>query len=183
MKERFGSIVAACISPNEGLPKYPQQRVIVGEYGLEGDFHNRQMRRSFSKPGTLKPNEDRHITVVAQEALEAFNGELGLDLKAGDFGENFLTKGLGDLADVPEGAVISIGRSIVLRVTKQNAPCKKLQQHHRLMVKAAYGRRGVLCAIVKGRGAPVTAGDDVLIHYDAPSYERYLYLHHMCLSQ
>jgi MOSC domain-containing protein YiiM len=156
-----GNIISVCVSPDPGLPKYPSSSVVVGRFGLEGDYHNREMRRSFSKPGTFKPNVDRHITLVAYEVIENLNQELDIMLACGSLAENITTKGLGDLSGVPDGARIVINDDIVLRVVEQNQPCKNLMPLHRLLVKKIYGRRGLLCAIEQGIGKRIASGDAI----------------------
>lgn len=157
-----GTIVAICISSLGGLPKYPQiQPVRVGTHGFVGDFHNRQKRPSFRNPGIVKENVDRHISVVAEEVLNALNEELRIALRAGSLAENILTRGLGDLSDIPNGARLAVGNGLILKVVEQNQPCKNLAPLHRLLVKRIYGRRGLLCAIEQGRGCYVNAGDTI----------------------
>ncbi len=164
--ERIGRIIAVCTSSVSGVPKYPQAIAQVGLHGLVGDYHNREFRPSHNKSrlGVLMPNNDRHITVVAQEVYDSLNAELGTMLKAGDFGENILVRGMGNLGNIPDNAQLMIGEGLlVLRVMEQNDPCKNLAPYHRLMVKKAYGRRGLLCAIKFGRhvfirpGVPIAA--------------------------
>lgn len=163
MTSRIGTIVAVCTSPKDGIQKYPQKQVEIGRYGLVGDYHNRARRRSFSIPGMTKPNIDRHITVVAEEVFDALNAELGTKLVAGSFGENFLVRGLGDLSDIKDDARLLINEIVVLRVIEQNKPCKNLAPYHRLMVKKAHGRRGLLCAIERGFYAFVGPDDTIAV--------------------
>lgn len=148
-----GIVLALCTSPKGGVPKYPQSRVKVAKFGFEGDYHCRAERRSFKEPGKMKPNDDRHITVVAEEALQCVNDALDLKLVAGSLAENILTRGLGDLSDVPPGAMISVNHGrVVLRVTGQNNPCVNLSIYDKALVKAIYGKRGLLCTVVSGVG-------------------------------
>lgn len=162
---RVGYITAVCTSLVGGVPKYPQERVQIGLHGLVGDYHNREWRPSHNKSrfGVLMPNNDRHITVVAQEAYDALNAELGIALKAGDFGENILVRDMGYLNDIPDDArLTTCGGHVVLRVVEQNDPCVNLAPYHRLMVKKAYGQRGLLCAIERGRDAFLVPGLPIL---------------------
>jgi MOSC domain-containing protein YiiM len=161
-----GTIVSINTAREGGLPK--RARVggaKLGEWGFEGDYHNRQMRPSFSKPGTLKPNIDRHISLVSSEVIDALNQELGLGLMHGSLGENITTSGLGDLSQIPDGARLVIRNSItlnelaVLRVVEQNKPCKNLYPLHRLLVKKIFGRRGILCAVESSTGHRLARGD------------------------
>ena len=156
-----GKVLAVCISPKGGIPKYPQPHVVVGQWGLFGDYHNREMRPSFSKPDTLKPNVDRHISLVAIEVLEELGEKyLGMLLKPGELSENITTKGLGDLSQITDGTRLSIGEQVILRVVEQNQPCKNVRAAYGLeFYKQVTGRRGILCAIEKGVGATIHPGD------------------------
>jgi hypothetical protein len=158
-----GVIVAVCTSPVSGLPKYARPEARVGAFGLEGDFHNREFRKSYSPPWLPKPNVDRHVTVFAAEVYDDLNRQLGLELAPGAVAENIATRGLGDLSAIPDGALIRLGRDVVLRVVEQNQPCRKLRALHRACVKRVYGRRGLLCAIEHGHGATLRPGDPVVV--------------------
>ena len=164
---KSGVILAVCTSPNSNLPKYMQPEVVVGKFGFVGDYHCKPMRRSFSKPGTEKPNDDRHITVLAFEAVCAVNHELGLDLQPGSLAENILTQGLGDLSDVRDGQIIRIGQFIQLDVVKQNKPCKNTAVLHPEFNKTIYHplkqRRGLLCKVTRGVGLTIRPGDVIKI--------------------
>ncbi len=163
---RSGYVAAICTSPNGGVPKYAQDIVELGLHGLAGDYHNRAMRPGHGRLGVLMPNNNRHLTIVAREVYEFLNAELGTTLAAGSFGENILVEDMGDLGDVPPDARVTTccGR-VVLRVTAQNEPCVNLQTYHRLMAKMAYGQRGLLCAIERGRGEHLSRGLPITISW------------------
>lgn len=158
-----GIVLAICTSPRAGCPKYTQPSAEIAEYGLNGDFHCKPMRRSFAIPGLQKPNTDRHVTVVGMESLEFANQTLGLNLKAGDLAENILTAGLGDLSELKPDDRLGIGSRVILRVCEQNKPCKNLLVYHKQLPKVLQGKRGVLCAVEKGAGEVITLGDPVVV--------------------
>lgn len=158
-----GTVAALCINPQHATAKFTQPSITIAQFGAEGDFHCKKMRRSFKGPFALKPNIDRNITVVAQEALDAVNQSLGLELKSGDLGENITTEGLGDLSQIPDGSLICIGEDIVLRVMEQNKPCKNLLSYGPLVPKAFMRRRGLLCAVEWGVGKQIHAGDTLVV--------------------
>lgn len=162
---KVGMVIAACTSLDEGVPKYPQVSVRIAEFGFEGDFHCKPMRRSFSKPGTEKPNVDRHITIVAQEALTYANEALGheVTLTSGDLAENITTSGLGDLSDIPPGAVVKINGVPSFEVVEQNEPCGNLRRYHKRLAKVIYGKRGLLCRVIGNIGGTVRTGDRIEI--------------------
>jgi MOSC domain-containing protein YiiM len=154
----MGTVVAVCMRREKGVPKHPQIEVVVGEYGVEGDYHAGPMRTRSN--GDVEPNR-RHITLVAKEVFDDLNRELGTDIQAGGFGENILVEGLGDLSDIQEGAVLSFSSGVELEVTGQNDPCKNLMVYHNQVPKRAYGRRGLLTMVrATGRLKP---GDSITV--------------------
>ena len=164
---KAGIVVAVCTSPKEGVPKCLQPSATIAEFGFAGDFHCKPMRRSFSRLGTKKPNTDRHITIVAKEALDYANNELTLPrrLKPGDLAENITTSDLGDLSDVLPGARVKINDQLVFEVVEQNEPCGNLRVYHPRLGKVIRGKRGLLCRVVGGIGTVVTAEDRIQIEW------------------
>lgn len=153
---KIGRVVVVCSSPEHGFPTYPQEMVSIGMLGIDGDAHSGELRESFTKPGTLKPN-DRPISIVAEEIRLWVNEELGLDMHHGDFNEQIVVEGLGDLGDIEVGTVITFGNGIILEVVDHAYPCKKLEDHNGPgLIKALaekrddtiYSRRGILCKVV-----------------------------------
>src|SRR4029453_1101702 len=66
----MGTVVAVCMRREKGVPKHPQIEVVVGEYGVEGDYHAGPMRTRSN--GDVEPNR-RHITLVAKEVFDELN--------------------------------------------------------------------------------------------------------------
>jgi len=153
-----GTVVAVCLRKEGGVPKYPQPEVIVGEYGIEGDWHSGPMRTRSN--GEVVPNT-RHVSLVAKEVFDDLNRELGTDIPHGGFGENILVEGMGDLGSIAEGDVLRFSSGVELEVTAQNDPCKNLMVYHNQIPKLSYGRRGLL-AVVRTTGR-VKAGDTVSV--------------------
>lgn len=155
-ESKTGRVVAVCKSPDHGFPTYPQDVVSIGMLGIDGDAHSGELRESFTKPGTLKPN-DRPISIVAEEVRVWVNQNLGLDIQHGDFNEQIVVEGLGDLGDVEIGTVITFGNGIILEVVDHAYPCKKLEDHNgRGLIKSLaekqengiYSKRGILCKVI-----------------------------------
>lgn len=155
-----GIVVAVCLRPDTGVPKHSQPYIQVGPQGVEGDFHAGTVNRH-KKSGPPEPNH-RQLTVVAKEALDSANERLGTALGPGSIGENLLVEGLGDLAGLRKDDVIVVGTEVALRVTGQNTPCATLSVHHKDIVKALMGIRGVT-AVVVSTGV-VRPGDSVIVH-------------------
>ena len=155
-----GEVVAVCIAaPGEVFKTPVQGEVLVDEHGLRGDRHAGPTRMSSRRKAEV-PN-DRQISLMAQEALDDLGRELDVTLEPGDFGENVCVRGFGDLSDVTPGTRFVTSRGVVFHVTEQNEPCSNLMKYHRLMVKASYGRRGLLAVVEAGAGLAIAAGDRI----------------------
>ena len=150
-----GRVVAVCMSPNGGVPKYAQETVVIGNQGVEGDYHSGPFNRH-KKTGPAEPNS-RQVTLVAQEVLEEMNARLGTELKPGDLGENVLVAGLGDLSQLVRGDRLQLGTDVVLEIRAQNSPCNVIGVYHPTLVEEITGKRGV-SAIVLTTGS-VRPGD------------------------
>jgi MOSC domain-containing protein YiiM len=157
-----GRVVAVCASTEceRGVRKATVASARVTRHGIPGDKHFAEWD---TKAGPPVAN-DRPITVVAREAVVAACGALGIEpLSDGALGENLLVEGLGDLSDLRPGDGLRVGGvgrpAVLLRVSKQNAPCRNLKVWHERMPEALKGRRGVICTVsVEGEVRP---GDDV----------------------
>lgn len=154
---RKGIVVAVCMSPVHGYPTFPRDRVVVGPFGIEGDAHSGPMRASFRNPGTQKPN-DRPISIVSDEVRRDLNNRLGLHMEPGDFNEQILVSGLGDLGDVIVGSHVFFGSGVELEVTDNAYPCERLEAHNGPgLVKAlaenregeVYSYRGIVARVVR----------------------------------
>ena len=156
---QVGSVVAVCLSPNGGVPKYEQPTIAIVQQGVQGDYHCGPTNLH-KKSGQAEANT-RQITLVAREVVEALNQTLDLKLTAGSLGENILVLGLGDLSQFRRGDCLRIGRDVVLEVTDQNKPCKVLNGYHPDLVSAVKGRRGLTATVVTG--GSVLPGDSCVV--------------------
>ncbi|MBI4312881.1 MAG: MOSC domain-containing protein [Chloroflexi bacterium] len=152
-----GTVVAVCLRPDTGVPKYPQREVVVGQLGIDGDFHAGPINKH-KKTGPLESNR-RQVTIVARESLDAVSKRLGIVLGPGALGENVLVGGLGDLSGLVEGDTLLVGGHVALRVTGQNRPCATLAVYHKDIVAAFTGIRGVTAVVVSP--GVVKPGDSV----------------------
>jgi hypothetical protein len=153
-----GLVVAVCMSGVHGFPTYPQDSVPIGPEGIHGDAHSGPTRESFRKPGTFKPN-DRPISIVANEVRLEMNDRFGIAMQPGDFNEQVLVEGLGDLGDVPIGAHVLFGSGVRLEVVDKAWPCQRLDEYNQapglmeaLRTRDAagkvYNRRGILAKVL-----------------------------------
>lgn len=149
---RNGKVLAVCLSEAGGVPKYPQNVVSVATGGVVGDYHYGNV----GSDGML-----RYVTVVAKEVFDSVGEDLQVNVLPGDFGENFLIEGVGDLSDVVPGDLICLGPQVVIRVTSQNTPCSNLSALHSGIMRLVVGRRGVLATVETG--GRVCPGDEVYL--------------------
>ena len=136
MTDSTGTIVATCLSDQGGVPKYPQDQVVITPGGVEGDYH--------STPGA----NPRAVSVVGKEVYDDLAGSMDIALEPGDFSENILTEGLGDLSNLEPGDRMRFGDEVVIEVTEQNAPCVNLTVHHPEILRPLVGRRGVVARVI-----------------------------------
>lgn len=123
---REGLVVTTLASPVHDYPTYPQPFHIVDPQGIFGDSHYGPDRGSFTQPGLRKWN-DRPICIVAEEAEQLVNERFGTKLGPGNFNEQLLVRGLGNLSWVLIGSVISFSDSHVqLEVVDRAFPCDKM---------------------------------------------------------
>ena len=138
-----GEVIAVCMSVEKGVRKQSVDSIEleVGT-GVVGDAHSGAWHRQVS----LLPNE----------AVDDLRQVLP-NLKAGDFAENILTRGL-DLKSLPVGTVISAGEAL-LAVTQIGKKCHNDCEIKRLVGKCAMPSEGIFTVVV--RGGEVRPGDGV----------------------
>ena len=161
------TIVAVCYSREliNGVGKELHDEGQITRLGIPGDHHYGETRYSSTARKTL-PN-DRPITVCGDEAARAACERLGIPpIPVGGLGENLHLTGAGDLGDLQEGDEIRVlsssgEPSAIVEVSKQNDPCSNLLIYHKQIVKELYGKRGVICTVLKE--GPAHVGDKVEI--------------------
>ncbi|MCC2631011.1 MAG: hypothetical protein K0S38_820 [Candidatus Paceibacter sp.] len=162
MKDGF--VHAVCTSPQGGFPKYPQDQVVVHQYGIWDDYHCREMRPHHKKPNVMLPN-DRHITLVGFELLRDLENLTGKEFPPGSLAENITTHGMGHLTGITTGTRIQIGENIMLFVSELNEPCKLLKAAHgEEAFKFCIHRRGLICVVEEGIGEVITPCMPILLH-------------------
>ena len=161
--EREGRVIAVCYSAElvNGVGKEVHDSGEITTWGILGDKHYGETRMS---RGRVVPN-NRPITVLGAEGLREACERLGIEaIPAGGLGENLLLEGLGDLSDVQPGDELHVRSADgeagpALKVVKQNDPCSSLQVYHKMIVKELFGKRGLLCTVL--REGTVRVGDTV----------------------
>jgi hypothetical protein len=171
---KTGTVVAVCISPARDFPKFPQLLVHMAVHGIVGDAHAVAPINPVS--GTRVVRYLRAVSIVADEVRQDLNATLGLQLQPGQFNENLLVAGLGDLSDIEAGDRLLLSGGVILEVTAQNFPCTKLQAFTcpgiiQATSKKVYddtlmNRRGLVAAVVQS--GPARPGETVILERDQP---------------
>ncbi len=107
-QRKIGRVVAVCISEKKGTQKEDVRKVtLVKDSGIQGDAH--------AGPG------HRQVSLLALESANIMKDK-GLDIDAGDFGENIVTEGL-DLKHIIQGTRLRVGKEALLKITQIGKEC------------------------------------------------------------
>jgi MOSC domain-containing protein YiiM len=143
----MAKIVAVCKSEEKGTRKEAVVEGILKEgYGLVDDAH-------------ADCCTHRQVSLLAVESIDKMR-RLGFDVGPGDFAENLTTQGL-ELAALPPGARISIGKDVVLEITQIGKECHSGCAIYRQMGKCIMPKEGIFAQVI--RGGFVKAGDQIRI--------------------
>jgi MOSC domain-containing protein YiiM len=143
-KLQKGKVLAVNVSEAKGTKKKNVQSCpVVKDFGLEGDAHAGPWHRQ--------------VSLLANESIQKMK-DMGINVGYGDFAENITTKGL-NLIQLPIGAEICIGASVMLKVTQIGKVC-----HERCAIYYQAGdcimpREGIFAEVI--RGGEVNIGDDI----------------------
>lgn len=141
-----GSVISVNVADRKGVRKTPTQSVcLIYDRGVEGDAHAGDWHRQ--------------VSLLAQESIDTMV-EKGLDVSAGDFGENVTITGI-DLPALPVGTTLTIGDDVLLEISQIGKVC-----HNRCAIYYQAGdcvmpRDGVF-AVVREAG-DIVPGDEVVI--------------------
>jgi MOSC domain-containing protein YiiM len=146
--------------------------------GVEGDGHlgvTVQHRSRVARDPT-QPNL-RQVHLIHSELFEELAAS-GFNVRAGDLGENVLTRGVA-LLDLPEGARLHIGPEAVVDVTGLRNPCSQINDFQPGLMSALLGRdasgglvrkSGVMSVVI--RGGRIEAGDTIRVELPAEPHRR-----------
>jgi molybdopterin adenylyltransferase len=143
---KTGKILSANVSTKKGQKKNNVNSVIlINDYGIMGDAHSGM--------------QIRQVSLLAEESIEKIRAK-GLDVKYGDFAENFTTQGI-ILHELPVGTRIIINEYVILELTQIGKIC-----HERCAIFTQVGdcvmpREGVFAKVIKG--GEVKCGDTIQV--------------------
>lgn len=142
-------------------------RLLAG-LGVEGDGHcgEKVKHRSRARFNPDQPNL-RQVHLIHGELFDEL-AAMGFDVKAGDLGENVLTRGI-DLLGLPEGTRLRLGPDAVIEITGLRNPCSQINDFKAGLMQAVIGRdadgqpvlKAGIMSIVR-EGGLVTAGDAIV---------------------
>lgn len=140
-----GVVAATCISKRKGERKVPVDSLTlqVG-LGIEGDAHAGSWHRQ--------------VSFLADESVDRMR-QMGLDLAAGDFAENVLTRGI-DVKSLPVGTVLEVG-PCQLVVTQIGKKCHNDCEIRRKTGMCVMPTDGIFAVVT--RGGTVRAGDPIRV--------------------
>lgn len=100
-----GVIRATCISKRKGTRKepIPEGVEVVAHFGVKNDAH-------------ASSDWHRQVSLLAWESIERAQ-TMGLDVKEGDFAENFCTEGI-DVMHMPMGTQVKIGEDAIIEISQ-----------------------------------------------------------------
>ena len=143
----MAKIIAVCRSKEKGTTKEAIAKGVLKEnYGLIDDAH--------ADCGT-----HRQVSLLATESINKMR-QLGFDVVPGDFAENLTTKGI-DLASLPVGTYVSIGKEVILEVTQIGKECHSGCAIYRKIGRCIMPKEGVFARVI--RGGSVRAEDTIRV--------------------
>ena len=165
-----GLVVAVHRDGGHHFSKAPRMFIrLVAGLGVEGDAHAgvTVKHRSRVAKDPTQPNL-RQVHLIHAE-LHAELGVAGFAVAPGAMGENITTTGV-DLLGLPDGALLAIGASAVIRVTGLRNPCAQIERFQPGLLQAVLGRddagglvrkSGVMAVVVAG--GEVWPGDAIVV--------------------
>ena len=147
-----GTVIATCISEKKGTKKHPVPSIALQEnHGIIGDAHA-------VTADTPLSYRHRQISLLAEESVDTMRS-LGMELNAGDFAENLLTKGI-ELKNLPLGTRLMIADT-VLEVTQIGKQCHSDCEIKKLTGKCVMPTEGIFAVVIKG--GVIREGDTIKI--------------------
>lgn len=143
----MAKIIAVCTSREKGTKKEIVAEGVLKEgYGLIGDAHADSCGH-------------RQVSLLAMESINKMRSQ-GFDVGPGDFAENLTCERI-DLASLPVGVRLSVGKEIILELTQIGKKCHTGCAIFQQTGKCIMPKEGVFAKVV--RGGLVKAGDEVQI--------------------
>lgn len=133
---------------------------LIAGFGVEGDAHaGKTVQHLWDKKKTPNAPNLRQVHLVHEEIFSEL-AEQGFTVKAGDIGENIVTRGI-DLLGLPMGTQLEFESGALIELTGLRDPCKKLNKIqagliHEFVYKNDTGKRAVKSGVMS---IVLTGGD------------------------
>ncbi|WP_201860619.1 MOSC domain-containing protein [Microvirga soli] len=163
-------VTAVSLSSSHSFSKPNQDSIrLLAGLGVEGDAHlgiTVKHRSRVAKDPT-QPNL-RQVHLIHAELFDEL-AERGFSIAAGKLGENVTTRGI-DLLNLPAGARLLLGESVVIEVTGLRNPCVQIDRFQKGLMKAVLGKdeqgkvvrkSGIMAIVLKG--GEVRPGDAIRV--------------------
>lgn len=151
-----GRLESIWTAPAASEPMVGHARIecVAGE-GLRGDRY--ALRTGLY---SAKHHDDRHLTIMEAETLDALRGDHGIELEHRLTRRNLVVRGIGLNALV--GQTVRIGGAVVVRVGRLNRPCRYWEKLTGLGVyEPTINRSGVNCQVLAG--GVLAVGDELRV--------------------
>ncbi len=143
----IAKIIAVCTSKEKGIKKEIVAEGVLKEgYGLIGDAH-------------ADSRGHRQVSLLAMESINKMRSQ-GFDVGPGDFAENLTCERI-DLASLPVGTQLSVGKEIILELSQIGKKCHSGCAIFQQTGKCIMPKEGVFARVI--RGGLVKAGDEVKV--------------------
>ena len=141
----MGHITAVCLSLKKQTRKNNVNKgLLVDNYGLLNDAH-------------ASTTYHRQVSLLSQKSIDKMKDK-GLELQAGDFGENLTTSGI-DLNLLDIGNHIKVGKTAILEITQKGKTCHNPCEIFHQVGDCIMPRDGVFARVIKG--GKVETGDKI----------------------
>ena len=132
----MGRVIAVCSSKEKGTKKEAiVEGILKEDYGLVGDAH-------------ADCSTHRQVSPLAIESINKMRNR-GFNVGTGYFAENLTTEGI-DLLSLPIGTHTSIGKEVILEITRIGKECHSGCAFYRQIGKCIMPKEGVFARVIKG---------------------------------
>ncbi|ACV21254.1 MOSC domain-containing protein [Slackia heliotrinireducens] len=140
-----GRVRSVNISTRKGTRKTPveEPQTVVVQHGIAEDAHAGDWHRQ--------------VSFLAMESIERAR-DLGLEVKEGDFGENFTTEGI-DVMRLPMGTQLRIGSDVLVEISQIGKVCHTRCAIYYLAGDCIFPREGIFGVVLEG--GQVQVGDPI----------------------
>jgi MOSC domain-containing protein YiiM len=173
-----GIVTAVSRSATHTMIKPNQESIrLLDALGVEGDVHMGATVQHVSRLARDKAQPNlRQVHLIHAELHDELR-KSGIEVLAGQMGENVTTRGV-DLLALPEGTRLALGASAVVEVKGLRNPCKQLDGIQpglmaAMLARDANGtitpRTGVMAIVVAG--GEVRPGDEIRVVLPDPPHQ------------